>query len=289
MAYSPMLPVRCFPTAGNQIYFVHEKIEISGNPFLRESLLTPSLSPYYEIIFFVQGKRDVVVGDQHYFCAPGDILFFNPEEPRTGFNYTDEYYDWFHFYIYPDALAPFADYDSLMRCFLDRPYCRANQFSIPEPAHAELNQLFFSAEKAYSENELLCGTYLLQILLRLNAILPKNEYPHGKGSRPKLLQQILQEISEKPERVPSIADLTQKFGISRSGLWRLFHSHLNVSPQHYLQLRRLAYAKLLLQDGMSVTETSMRAGFGECSRFISYFRTSYGITPLQYQKQIHIR
>lgn len=286
MAMLPLKPVRLFQDYDHngQIWFLHEQIRLKACAPSERYTKRAHVQNYYEMMFFVQGEREIFVGGHGYSCRPGDLILFNPEEPHYGFNGEETEYERFYIHIYPDALTSWNEGEALMRCFIERPYCRDNHIRLPSPVREELFELLRQAEDAYAQSELLCGTYLLQLLIRLNRWLPPKE-ENATVARPKLLQQILFDINKTPGEYPTVQEMTKRYGISRSGLWRLFHTSLQLSPQEYLQLRRLSYAAQLLSGGSSVTEAALRSGFGECSRFIACFRRSYDMTPLQYKKQ----
>ena len=286
MAIVPLWQVRCFQkeTTSPQMEFRHEIKELKGQTPEELRRKQPHLQPYFEVMVFLGGRREITVGEQSYFCGPGDILFFNPEEPHYGFNPDDQHYDRFYLHIYPDALSSLIECPILLQCFTGRPYCKENRITIPEAEREMLFSYLYHAEEAFARSELLCGTYLLQFLIRLQDFLPKREVRED-GNHPKLLQTVLAEIEKKSGEAPTVRDLSEQLGISRVGLWRLFQKYLGVSPQQYIRLRRLAHGKQLLRGGASVMEASIASGYGECSRFIAQFRASYGMTPLQYKKQ----
>ena len=48
---------------------------------------------------------------------------------------------------------------------------------------------------------------------------------------------------------------------------------------------RLAYAKKLWDEGASVTDACMGAGFADCSHFIAVFKRRFGDTPFRYKSK----
>lgn len=59
----------------------------------------------------------------------------------------------------------------------------------------------------------------------------------------------------------SVNMLCEKFFISRSSLYRAFMDELDITPSKYIENRRLANAKKLLERGDSVQAPRKKAGF----------------------------
>ena len=68
---------------------------------------------------------------------------------------------------------------------------------------------------------------------------------------------------------------------STSALNKLFRRQLNTSVARYIRETRLENALQMLQEGVSVGETSLRSGFGSTETFHRLFKERYGITPGQ--------
>ena len=96
---------------------------------------------------------------------------------------------------------------------------------------------------------------------------------------------LIEYIDKNFSEIKSIADVAEKCYISIPTINRLFKKHLNTTPNDFLNLTKLAKAKKLLDDGFSVTDSCVQAGFSNCSYFISLFKKQYGTTPHRYKGQ----
>lgn len=78
----------------------------------------------------------------------------------------------------------------------------------------------------------------------------------------------------------SVADLSNLSGRSVSTFTRDFKKIYGSTPKQWLQEKRLAYAKKLLEDdGLSVTDTALQVGYENISNFIKAFKSRYKVTP----------
>jgi AraC-like DNA-binding protein len=65
---------------------------------------------------------------------------------------------------------------------------------------------------------------------------------------------------------------------------RLFHEAFRETPNQYLQRRRLAQARKLLEHtDRGVTEISLDVGFESSTSFSTLFRRSFGCSPREYR------
>jgi transcriptional regulator GlxA family with amidase domain len=84
----------------------------------------------------------------------------------------------------------------------------------------------------------------------------------------------------------TINDLTSRFYLSASYLSHAFKLWTGYSPQRYLMLCRLSYAReLLLTTRRSVSEITLRCGFRDESNFIRSFKKECGLSPNRYRRE----
>ena len=77
----------------------------------------------------------------------------------------------------------------------------------------------------------------------------------------------------------SIDAVARQLHVDRRYLTALFHERYGQPPQSYLMELRLSQADRFLQEGYSVTDAAVMAGFGDLSNFSSRYKVRYGIPP----------
>ena len=77
-------------------------------------------------------------------------------------------------------------------------------------------------------------------------------------------------------------------GISDTYFRRIFSSKFGMSPQAYLQNKRISYAKSLIESGDydSITEVSEAIGYNDPLYFSKAFKKFYGIAPTAYEQSL---
>ena len=84
----------------------------------------------------------------------------------------------------------------------------------------------------------------------------------------------------------SLDELATVAGLSRFHFCRRFQSEVGVSVGAYQTQLRLAEAKKLLAQGMSIAECAIATGFYDQSHFGKHFRRHVGTTPAKYAYQV---
>ena len=77
----------------------------------------------------------------------------------------------------------------------------------------------------------------------------------------------------------SLEALSEKVGLSRFHLSRLFASAVGLPPMAYARARRLSEAAIALDLGLSVTDAAFGAGYESPEAFSRAFREEFGLPP----------
>jgi AraC family ethanolamine operon transcriptional activator len=105
------------------------------------------------------------------------------------------------------------------------------------------------------------------------------------GIRPvpryELASAALQLVEDNPGARLSVQELAHALGVTRRALEYAFSSALEVSPAHYLRVRRLNRVRCDLHASVNVnvTDTALRHGFGHLGRFSGQYRQLFGELP----------
>lgn len=101
------------------------------------------------------------------------------------------------------------------------------------------------------------------------------------------IQRSFEFIEKNMNKPISITDLCEYSNISKSVLYKSFQKHLNTSPNQYINEKKIAKAKDLINNTeMPIKEIADNLGFTNTTYFYKLFKKVTGITPIQYKKQI---
>ena len=101
------------------------------------------------------------------------------------------------------------------------------------------------------------------------------------------IQKSIEYISENINKPITVKDICNSVNISKSVLYKSFQKHLNVSPNQYINQKKIDKAKELISTTeMTIKEIADFLGFSNTTYFYKLFKKVTGITPIQYKKQI---
>jgi AraC-like DNA-binding protein/mannose-6-phosphate isomerase-like protein (cupin superfamily) len=226
-----------------------------------------------EVFFHLAGTVSFLIEGHLYPVAVGDAVLSQPNEIHMCLFEGDAECE--HYCLWIDASND-PQLHSLLRA-------ESPVRSFDASAQARILTLLARLEEICSlkNTELERTAYLLELLL----LLQKNSFSKSESTHmPADLRMILADINENFTHIHSVGELLDTYFISPATLNRWFRKHLQISPHEYIESKKLAYASRLLREDNSVTDACLRAGFSDCSHFISLFKRKFGETPLQYKK-----
>lgn len=127
-------------------------------------------------------------------------------------------------------------------------------------------------------------------LLRSEFLSRKEEKPVSltrQHYQDELLERILTYIDECICEPLTIAEICQKFSISRSSLQLLFKENLDQTPKKYISDLKLEKScQLIREQKYSISEISLLLGFNSIHYFSRAFTHKYNMAPSEYSKQM---
>lgn len=103
-----------------------------------------------------------------------------------------------------------------------------------------------------------------------------------------LVSEVQRYIQENSGSQIKIAEIADKFYISKYYLTHIFKEQTGLSPKSFLTFTRLSKAHNLLHDcDLKVSEISGICGFTSPSDMTKKFREHYGVTPVQFRKALN--
>ncbi|MEL7022731.1 MAG: AraC family transcriptional regulator [Pseudomonadota bacterium] len=82
----------------------------------------------------------------------------------------------------------------------------------------------------------------------------------------------------------ALRDLASHVGVSRNQIIRDFKRVHQTTPGRYLRLLRLQRARHAMEQGETLSDVAVAAGYADQSHFTKQFRQAFGVTPKRFQK-----
>ena len=117
---------------------------------------------------------------------------------------------------------------------------------------------------------------------------PYEQSATAAGAHARLLKVVEFVTTHFGEEI-AVADLAEQANLSASQLHREFSRCFGITPNHYIREVRIGVARHLLEsDQRTMAEIAAQCGFYDQSHFSRQFKTSTGLSPLQYRKRFNV-
>lgn len=254
--------------------------------------------PEHEIVLVTKGKGRRMVGDHIDRFKENDLVLLGAYTPH----------EWMCDHEYFDSNNHFLGEGIVIQFLPD--FLGDKFFQVPE--NIQLNKIINESSRGIeilgdSKKEIigimikmidLEGTERLYSLFSIFKILSSLKdfntlastafisqfQPDGNTPMQKAMQYIIQNFQHQIH----LNDLLEITSMSYSSFYVLFKNTYRMTFKEYLLNIRVGYAcKLLTETLHNISETAYICGFENISNFNRQFRNLKGITPSQFQKQVH--
>ena len=245
---------------------------------------------HYEIYFSQSDNNKFLVDNKIYDVQKNDLFLFNNTDAHKIATSSIEDYDRYLVNFSPKVVAKYdKSLSFLLDCFDAKP-SRRHKISLS----ASEAETFLSIVKKMMElnsedsphKEIKMELFLLQLLLFINECYDKKPHYSTEANEDPRLNEIMKFIQENYMYPISLDMLASRFSFNKYYLCRLFKEKMGFGINDYIRSCRLSKGIQLLQEGMSVSDVSLKTGFGSDTYFISTFKKYFGISPKQYLKKM---
>ena len=240
----------------------------------------------YTIVFVAGGTGYMHQEDENIVCTMADLIFIKP-----GNKVKLEVYV---LYIGGELLRELSDEKTrLDEAFDFVPYQVKIVHSESESAMLIKN----ISKKLYSMNteppkfaRSLYEKSLLTMILVLALRSSVQEDVQIKTNKKKhvVMDDIFIYIREHLTEDISLERLENEFYVSRYHIVREFKKMTGETPHSYIVKSRLDLCRHYIEQGKSIREVYALGGFGGYNHFFRAFKKEYGVTPMQYYKDLQI-
>lgn len=226
---------------------------------------------HFILEYIMSGKGYLVVNGRTYPLKANDVYLL---EPGSSHEY------------YADKNDPFkkiwVNFKSDLFFNIFNEYDLQQTFVFPDTDILEEMSNIVSLEEVSVYNDHIykaASKHLFNVFMKLA------EKTETKAEGSAIAQQILLELDRAIGGTVSIEEICSKLFISRSKLIREFKKHYHVTPHAYLISRKVAFAKMLLQNtAHSIKSISNHLGFADEHYFSNIFKAKTGISPSEYRR-----
>ncbi len=253
----------------------------------------------YEIYFSISGGKQFLIDDRLYEFHKGDIFFINQYESHYLVKIDKQVHERIVFSIHPEYLKLLSTKETdLSRCFTYRDEAFGHKVTLCDDEQKRFLYYINRLSDRYDfGQELMDRAVFIEIITFLNGIFAlrcqqksdpsKKKNTASTGTHAKLMNELCSYVSQHLTEDLSISALAAQFYMSGPYLCKIFKEETGTTINRYVTMKRIVYAKKLLMEGFSVTDTCELCGFKDYSNFLRSFTKTVGVSPKKYTSYIH--
>lgn len=264
----------------NEILGYYYNIRNSGYNFKGET------HNYFELTYVDRGCMKTIVDDMEYELRENELIIYGPGQFHRQEIPVGESCSYVTIIFDMESII-FDDNDSGYDVILNKifGYDKKIQTLIKDFVNESSSQI------PYMNSLMLC--LLQETIIRLL----QSEFIGHKENHPvtevrqhyqdELLNKILSYINETITEPITVAEICQKFSLSRSSLQILFKENLQQTPKKYIsELKLEKSCQLIRESKYTISEIALMLGFNSIHYFSRAFTQKYNMSPSEYAKQL---
>ena len=243
-------------------------------PRPQKSYFEKHFHSYYELLLFKSGNVRFIIEESCYYPKKNDFFLFAPGV----YHHLDVINDELPYNRYVLQFDKTNLEDYLLDTIFSNKRC-INLDSSPDIL--EWFERFDKYSKNYPNEQFSnIDRSLIYELLMLLANQTDFAEPESLSHEVNLtIKNILEYIEDNFTNIHTVEDITNALYISRTYLFYSFKKYLKISPMHYVQSKKLIYARQLIKNGEKPTMVNEKCGIPEYTTFFRLYKKQFGVPP----------
>lgn len=241
---------------------------------------------YFELTYVDRGCMQTEVDGQTFELTERDLIVYGPGQFHTQRTPLGQSCSYMTIIFYMENLAPASEtipYNLLLN----------KVFHYDKRIYNLIQAFAQESDTGLPFHHSLQLCLLLEIVIRLfqynyieneNTHLISNSRQHYQDE---LLEKILSYIDDSICDPLTVAEICQKFSVSRSFIQILFKENLHQTPKKYIiDLKLEKSCQMIRENKYTISEIALMLGFNSIHYFSRAFTKKYNLAPSEYSKQI---
>lgn len=240
---------------------------------------------FHKMLFFLKGDVTYHIEGRSFDLTAGDIVLIPAGEIHKPVLNSNSSYERRILYLSPGFLRfGCGRTENLSLCFENAGNTQANVVQVPPVFQKRIGNLCTLLEEELNSTDSFAGelyghTLVTELLILLNraSLNQHSVYPENTCKDEKVLL-ILEYINSHLTDSLSIDTIASHFFISRYHLMHLFKNATGYTVGNYINIKRLLYARSLIQNGVPVTQACYLSGFQNYSTFSRAYKKQFHVS-----------
>lgn len=245
--------------------------------------------PQYEIFLLLEGDVTMLINSQRYMIKNGALVLLTSRDLHISMNNAPRTYKRITVMFDPHAIRQFnTEHTNLLDCFSIAAsrqrnilYLSAEQI---QTVQALADQILTNGRSDRFGDDITVLTSLLSLLIFINRLYRSHLPKIAPLPLTPIIREIVDYVDSHIDEELSVQSLCHHFSYSVAYISAQFSKQMGLPLKQFIITKKIALAKQLLAESLSVTQVYERCGFGDYSNFIRTFKKTVGISPLQWQK-----
>lgn len=251
---------------------------------------------YYMILYVSRGTSYFEMEGELKLCSTEDVIILKPGEKTTmhfrGGRYQQQVLE---LRVLPEFLRELSDEDTKLAEGFDFVPFKVTVVHADSEESMLIKNIALKlsdmeqektryGQKLYEKN-----LVSMLLILSLRACIDADRVHKSRKRRHILMDDIFIYIREHLTEDLTLEQLEKEFFVSRYHICREFKRLTGQTPHAYIVKARLDLCRKYIEQGMAISEVYRLGGFGGYNHFFRAFKKEYGVTPMQYYKNLEIR
>jgi AraC family chemosensory pili system transcriptional regulator ChpD len=230
----------------------------------------------YVVSVNVRGVEQVRLDRRTFEVGTDEVTVYNPGQVQSCRTTVPEGAAWACVSMYVPAET------------VESTFGRRVEFERPVVRAPELRSALLAAAGPRRTDQDLRTEELTVLLVRLLERAGPRSATRVPATRDPVIAAVLDHLVSDLSRVPRLADLAERAGLSREQLIRSFTRAVGCPPYAWHLQARLAEGRRLLRRKVPIAEVAHRLAFADQAHFHKHFRAAYATTPGRFRAGVNI-
>ena len=246
--------------------------------------------PKYEIFLLIEGDVTMLINSHRYLISNGALVLLNSKDLHISMNNSPHMYKRITVMFNSHIIRQFnTDRTNLLDCFkIAAAHQRNILYLNPEQIATFQNlaeQIHRNCSSPAYGDDMLAFSALLSLLVFINRLYRSHLPEVAPLPLTPIVRDIVDYVDNHIDEEINVSNLCRHFSYSVAYVSAQFSRQMGLPLKQFIVTKKIALAKQLLEEPLSITQVCERCSFGDYSNFIRTFKKYVGVSPLQWRKE----